>query len=205
MGWVTFNAGIFDAFVSRLDPSKTATSQLVYSTFVGGSGDDFAYSLAVDASGGVNVAGYTDSINFPTTSGAYNTTYNGGYNDAFVSRLSMGVAFYADRYELSLNQAGTQNLNLDPGKQHAGKSYAILGSMTGTSPGITLSGIHIPLNVDTYTYLTIGSVAAPMFVRFQGTLDSKGEATASFNLTTGFPTLPSFTLYLAYVVYDASG
>ena len=68
----------------------------------------------------------------------------------------MGLAFYADRYELSFNRAGTQSLNLDAGKQHAGKSYAIFGSMTGTSPGITLSGIHIPLNVDPYTDLTIG-------------------------------------------------
>ncbi len=152
----------------------------------------------------VNVARFTDSGNFPTTSGAYDTTHNVGL-DTFVSRLSMGVAFYADRYELSLNQAGTQSLNLDAGKQHAGKSYAIYGSVTGTSPGVPLLGIHIPLNYDPYTDLTIGSAVAPMFVRFQGTLDSKGEATASFNVPSGLPSLSSFTLHHAYLVFGNSG
>ncbi len=112
---------------------------------------------------------------------------------------------YADRDELSRNRAGTQNLNLDAGKLHAGKSYAIFGSMTGTSPGITLSGIRIPLNVDLYTDVTLGSAVAPMFVRFQGTLDSKGEATASFNVPAGLPSMTGFTLHHAYLVFDASG
>ena len=109
----------------------------------------------------VTVAGWTwSAANFPTTSGAYDRTHNGNV-DAFVSRLSMGVAFYADRYELSLKQAGTQNLYLDAGKQHAGKSYWIFGSF-GTSPGITLGGVRIPLNPDGYTDLAMafGSLGA---------------------------------------------
>ena len=75
----------------------------------------------------------------------------------------------------------------------------------GTSPGITLSGIHIPLNVDLYTDLTIGSAVPPIFVNFRGTLDNKGEATASFNVPSGLSTLPGFTLHHAYVVFDNSG
>jgi hypothetical protein len=51
----------------------------------GGGGDD---ALSVDSSGVVTVTGWTTSINFPTTSGAYDTTYNGPfYYDVFVSRL----------------------------------------------------------------------------------------------------------------------
>ncbi len=162
----------------------------------------------------VTVGGYTRSPTFPTTRGAYDRTYNGppgltsNYytgGDVFVSRLSMGVSFYADRYELSLKQAGTQSLNLDAGKQHAGKSYAIFGSVTGTSPGITLSGIHIPLNLDPYTQLTIGSAVPPIFFKFRGTLDNKGEATASFNLPSGLPPLPGITLHHAYVVVGNGG
>ena len=92
----TFSVG--DAFVTRLDPSKIGSAQLVYSTFLGGTpvfipnrgwvgGSDSANALSVDAIGVVTVAGWTTSINFPTTSGAYDTTFNGGYTDAFVSRL----------------------------------------------------------------------------------------------------------------------
>ena len=124
---------------------------------------------------------------FPTTSGAYDRTFNGGA-DAFVSRLSIDVAFY-----------------VDAGKQHAGKSYAIFGSITGTSPGITLSGIHIPLNVDPYTDFTIWNPGSTFFTNFNGTLNSNGEATASFNVPANLPTLPSFTLHHAYIVFDGSG
>ncbi len=44
-----------------------------------------------------------------------------------------------------------------------------------------------------------------MFVRFQGTLNANGEATASFNVPSGLPPLVSFTLHHAYLVFDNSG
>src|SRR5262249_55749547 len=73
-----------DAFVAKIDPSG---STLVYSTYFGGSGDDFGAGIAVDASGQAYVAGSTNSSNLPTTSGAYQTTSRGG-GDAFVAKLS---------------------------------------------------------------------------------------------------------------------
>jgi len=56
------SGGLEDAFVVKLNPAGSA---LVYSTFVGGSADDAAYSIAVDASGNASIAGDTDSTNFP--------------------------------------------------------------------------------------------------------------------------------------------
>ncbi|MEJ7623891.1 MAG: SBBP repeat-containing protein [Pyrinomonadaceae bacterium] len=78
---IGFNGGR-DVFVTKLNAAGTA---LVYSTFLGGSGADSGFGLAVDASGSVYITGETASDNFPTTAGAFDTTRNG--NDAFVTKL----------------------------------------------------------------------------------------------------------------------
>ena len=87
-----------NAFIAKLNPAGTA---LVYSTFLGGSGDTAAYALAVDASGNAYVSGSTSAANFPTTAGAIQTATNAGatgYN-AFVTKLnSTGTALVYSTY-----------------------------------------------------------------------------------------------------------
>jgi hypothetical protein len=198
--------GYSDAFVSRLDPSKNGTAQLVYSTYLGGSSYEGVFALAVDASGVVTVTGYTHSKNFPTTSGAYDRTYNGAqYVDMFVSRLSMGVSLYGDVHDISIQSGGTQRLTVNAGKAHANRLYWIFGSETGTSPGVDLLGAHIPLNPDLYTIIAMSAPNGKEFTNFKGTLDANGLATASFNLPARLPFPPGFTFHHAYVVYDANG
>ncbi|MFO0983634.1 MAG: hypothetical protein U1E76_18215 [Planctomycetota bacterium] len=63
--------GSFDAFVAQFDPRLSGSAQLRWSTFIGSSGYDQLTSVAVDASGAVVAAGYTDGTDFPTTPGAY--------------------------------------------------------------------------------------------------------------------------------------
>jgi uncharacterized repeat protein (TIGR01451 family) len=75
-----------DAFVSVLDPG-TGPAGLVYSTYVGGSAYEDAYSLVVDAGGNTDVVGTTFSSNFPTTASAFQTSF-GGTNDAYLARLA---------------------------------------------------------------------------------------------------------------------
>ncbi len=79
----TFDGG-GDAFVTKLNATG---SGLVYSTFLGGGSDDWGASIAVDATGSAYVTGYTFSTDFPTTPGAFDTSYNGG-GDAFVAKLN---------------------------------------------------------------------------------------------------------------------
>ncbi|GIX42074.1 MAG: hypothetical protein KatS3mg129_1807 [Leptospiraceae bacterium] len=81
----TYNGGDHDIFISKLNSDLT---QLLASTYIGGSGDDWAGSLAIDSSGNVYIMGYTLSNNYPTTRGAYDTTYNGGDHDIFISKLN---------------------------------------------------------------------------------------------------------------------
>lgn len=84
-----YNGGANDGFVALLDPHRSGTQQLLWSTFVGGKGGDGVNTLAVERSGLITVAGTAGSADFPTTPGAYDTTFGGGMSpfDAFVTRF----------------------------------------------------------------------------------------------------------------------
>jgi uncharacterized protein (TIGR03437 family) len=71
-----------NVFVTKFSPSGNA---LVYSTYLGGSGPDYARGIAVDGSGSAYVIGDTDSTNFPTHS-PYQASLDG--RDVFVAKLA---------------------------------------------------------------------------------------------------------------------
>ncbi len=78
--------GDMDVFVSKFEPDG---SSLVYSTFLGGSRiDQCRGGMDLDAEGNIYLSGYTDSLDFPATDGAIQKTFQGGYGDAFVAKLS---------------------------------------------------------------------------------------------------------------------
>jgi hypothetical protein len=77
----TYN-GVQDAFVTKL---KASGSALAYSTFLGGTEIDDGDSIVVRG-GRAYVTGSTRSADYPTTSGAFDTTFNGA-SDAFVTKL----------------------------------------------------------------------------------------------------------------------
>ncbi|WKZ20281.1 MAG: SBBP repeat-containing protein [Candidatus Jettenia sp. CY-1] len=76
--------GNFDVFVSRLNGELTT---LLSSTFLGGFEADSASSLSINSEGNIYVTGLTSSFDFPVTSGAFDSSFNGGVNDVFVSKL----------------------------------------------------------------------------------------------------------------------
>jgi hypothetical protein len=73
------------AFITKL---AVDGSSLVYSTFLGGSDYDYAYSIAVDTLGHAFVTGDTNSSDFPVTPGAFQTTKGPAINQPFISKLS---------------------------------------------------------------------------------------------------------------------
>ena len=73
-----------DVFVIKLSPDG---SQLLYSTFIGGSSVDYGFDISLDSENNAYVTGTTISPNFPTTSQAYDTTPNGN-GDAFCFKLN---------------------------------------------------------------------------------------------------------------------
>lgn len=76
--------GVQDVFVTKLNPTGSA---LVYSTYLGGSGNEQGRGIAVDASGNAYVTGITKSSNFPTTPGAFKTTLGSAFDNGFVTKL----------------------------------------------------------------------------------------------------------------------
>ncbi len=88
----THNGGK-DIFVARFDPASTGLSQLLWLSYLGGDGYDtvFPDGISVHPDGRIAIVGQTGSLNFPTTTGAFDQTPNhtGGINsDAFVAVLA---------------------------------------------------------------------------------------------------------------------
>ncbi|MCP4632851.1 MAG: T9SS type A sorting domain-containing protein [candidate division Zixibacteria bacterium] len=81
----SYNGGINDAFVSKFAP---AGNSLLYSTFLGGDNIDEGNNIAIDDIGNAYVIGITGSDNFPIVN-PYDSSYNGGIYDAFVSKFSL--------------------------------------------------------------------------------------------------------------------
>jgi hypothetical protein len=88
----TFN-GISDGFVVKIDTTSSGSASFVYSTFLGGSGSDFALGIALDPGGSYYVVGFTDSADFPIRPGAFQATIHPGNppndpdQDAFIVKF----------------------------------------------------------------------------------------------------------------------
>ncbi len=99
------NAGDADVFVTELNNSLSA---LTFSTYLGGSGRDRGFGIALDGSANIFVTGDTQSSPFPVTDKAFQSTY-GGNGDAFVAEYAAGGASVT--YATYLGGSGTDQAN----------------------------------------------------------------------------------------------
>jgi len=144
---------------------------LVYSTYLGGSGFDQGYAIAVDSLGNSYVTGQTAAIDFPTTSGAFQTKYGGG--DAFIAKLNpSGSALVYSTY---LSGASGNGIAVDS----AGNAY-ITGDAGPLSFPTTAGAFQTsPVGYDAFvTKLNPAGSGLVYSARFGGNLDdfSRGIA-----------------------------
>jgi len=125
-----------DAFVAKIDAAGGA---IVYSTYLGGSGDDTGAAIAVDPSGTAYVAGGTGSSAFPGTSGSPIQSSLSGESDAFVTVIDpAGSAILFSTYFGGNATDGAYAIALDSGRN----VYIVGGTVSGDLPGASASPIQ---------------------------------------------------------------
>ena len=129
--------GSSDAYVTKLDSTG---SELVYSTYLGGTDGDVGIAIFVDVAGGAYVAGNTSSVDFPTTVLAFDSTLNDGMNvsdnDAFVARLDPAGSALA--YATYLGGTGF-DIAGDIAVDAMGQAYVTGGTNSGDFPTTPLA------------------------------------------------------------------
>ncbi len=114
-----------DIFVAGIAPAGNA---LRFSTFIGGLESDVPYDLAIDAAGNPVVGGLTRSRNFPVRNG-YDSSYNGGYREGFLLRLSSsGNALKFSTYLGGKESDIVRRVAIDPSG-----AIVVAGSTTSTN------------------------------------------------------------------------
>lgn len=73
-----------DVFIAKFDWNLTT---LIASTYLGGTSNDYGNAIVIDAKRNIYVVGETWSFDFPANADAYDDSFNGGFGDAFISKL----------------------------------------------------------------------------------------------------------------------
>jgi hypothetical protein len=107
--------------------------------------------------------------------------------------------------EISVRTGGKQALRLLTNNALALSPYILIGSASGTTPGATAQGFHVPLNPDPYMAFTFNFPTARFFGGFRGLLDSDGRADAKIQFGPLPEGLTGVELHHAYGVFDPSG
>ena len=115
-----------------------------------------------------------------------------------------GGALAAGQGSISIASGGTETFHLHTGTSYAGDAYVLLGSASGTSPGLPLGDVVLPLNLDAFALFTVEFANAPPFASTVGVLGPTGQATASLTLPAGLPLTP-VGLDFAFLVIDTAG
>lgn len=188
-GFQTTNRGGVEGTVTALSPDGKT---MQFSSYLGGTGDDFVYAVAVNCTTGLVVAGTTTSAAFPTTAGAVQTKYGGGAADGFVAQVAAGTASTVISPGGIVNAATSSSAPVAPGSL-----VSIYGSNLGSgifsAPsvplGTTLGGATVTVNGATVPLIYVSSGQ----INFQLPYEiSTGTATATVSAGCGTSAQVSF-------------
>ena len=182
--------GSFDAVVTKLDAAGGA---LLFSTYLGGTIEDTARGIAVDAAGNVYVTGFTKSTDFPKQAPLYATL--GGSQDAFVSKFSPGGALIFSTYLGGANSDEAASITVSP----AGQIYVTGNTYSATFPTVNALYNTIGVTPDAFVTSIRADLSGLAFSTFLGgnasdygnsvALDSTGKVyVGGYTYSTNFPT-----------------
>jgi hypothetical protein len=191
-----FNGGVEDAFVTKI---AAAGNGFTYSTYLGGSGDETATSIAVDASGAIYVVGETGSTNFPVTAGSFDTTHSGDARDAFVTKLvpdGTALAYSTFLGGISFDTAGSVAVDASGAAYVAGTTASSGFPTTAGALDTTMNGVQ-----DAFVTKLVPNGSGLAYSTFLGgstfdtassiAIDSSGSAyVTGLAQSTNFPTTP---------------
>ena len=124
------NGSFQDAFVSKINAAGTA---LVYSTYLGGNGDEQSRGVAADSAGNAYVVGQTNSTNFPTAN-AFDATLGSNGEDVFVTKLNpAGTALVYSTY---LGGSDSAEFGEDIAVDSAGNAYVTGSTFSNDFPTV---------------------------------------------------------------------
>jgi len=122
-------------------------------------------------------------------------------HDVYVDKLHLN--FFTDMDQISVATGGTVSFTINIGPNLGGHNYLILGSVSGTSPGINLSGgIHLPINWDIFTDFTVGLAGSVFLPGSLGNLDAFGSAAAQLIIPPQDPGLAGLVMDFAVLTMN---
>ena len=103
---------------------------------------------------------------------------------------------------ISESAGGAQTLYLNAGTDHGNDLYLLLGSFSGTTPGLPADGLILPLNFDAYLNHTLSKPNKVPLTNSFAALDGTGRSTATFTLPAGLTGFSGLTAHHAFAVID---
>ncbi len=190
-------AGGSDGILAQLSPTG---SSLVFGTYFGGAGEEFVTDTAIAPDGTLAVVGRTMSPEYPTTVGAYDTSYAGGFGDGFLSLFSKdGTGLIRSTF---IGGAAGEIVN---SVQYAGAEILVGGNTSSegfpVTPGAYDQSICISSFLDGFVSKFNADCSSLVFSTFLGgclhdvlvslSVDSQGAIyAAGYTYSTDFPTTP---------------
>ena len=139
-------------------------STLIWSTYLGGSNDDAAYSLQFDEIGNVLITGGTASNNFPTTGGVIHPTFQGGVSDGWISKInSTATSLIASTYIGTSSYDQNYFVQLD-----TANNVYVIGQTEGAYP-ITPASVHSNPNSGQFIHKLTPDLSSTVFSTTYGT------------------------------------